>query len=69
LPELLRDQEQTNGLQVLPILRDDIFKLSDFPNHHRDPFDRLIAAQALRRGYQIVTHDPLIAQYGVPVLW
>ena len=36
--------------------------------HHRDPFDRLLIAQAFEEGYTIVTHDEAFAAYGVPVL-
>ena len=36
--------------------------------HHRDPFDRLLIAQALEEGYTVVTHDAAFAPYGVPLL-
>jgi PIN domain nuclease of toxin-antitoxin system len=39
------------------------------PTHHRDPFDRMLVAQAQSEGYTIVTRDRRIAAYGVPVLW
>jgi PIN domain nuclease of toxin-antitoxin system len=39
------------------------------PHHHRDPFDRMIVAQAQCEGLTIVTRDPRIGAYGVPVLW
>jgi PIN domain nuclease of toxin-antitoxin system len=39
------------------------------PTHHRDPFDRLLVAQATVAGVPIVTSDPLIAKYGVPLIW
>jgi len=38
------------------------------PLHHRDPFDRLLVAQALVEGLILVTSDKKLAQYGVPVL-
>ncbi|HEY3115329.1 MAG TPA: type II toxin-antitoxin system VapC family toxin, partial [Chloroflexota bacterium] len=38
------------------------------PRHHRDPFDRLLIAQATVEGVRIVTSDPLVARYDVPVL-
>jgi PIN domain nuclease of toxin-antitoxin system len=41
---------------------------SGSPWHHRDPFDRLLVAQALERGYAIVTRDPVFASYGVAVV-
>ncbi len=39
------------------------------PLHHRDPFDRLLIAQAKREGCAILTKDPAFAAYGVPVVW
>lgn len=39
------------------------------PGDHRDPFDRLIAAQALAEGLTIVTRDPELAAFGCKVLW
>lgn len=36
---------------------------------HRDPFDRLLAAQAISEGVPVVTRDPGIAAHGVPTLW
>ena len=39
------------------------------PRHHGDPFDRMLVAQAKCEGLTIVTHDPKIAAYDVPVLW
>jgi len=38
------------------------------PYHHRDPFDRLLVAQALVEGLILVTSDAKLAEYGVPVL-
>ena len=37
--------------------------------HHRDPFDRILVAQALEEGLTIVTHDPAFAAYAAPTLW
>jgi PIN domain nuclease of toxin-antitoxin system len=42
---------------------------ASLPNHHRDPFDRLLVAQALVEGATLVTADHLLPQYGVPLLW
>lgn len=37
--------------------------------HHRDPWDRLLIAQALVEGFSIVSSDRVFARYGVPVVW
>ena len=39
------------------------------PGPHRDPFDRMLAAQALLEGVPLVTNDPTFAGFGVNVLW
>ncbi len=39
------------------------------PPHHRDPFDRMIVAQAQSEGFTVATRDAQIAAYEVPVLW
>jgi PIN domain nuclease of toxin-antitoxin system len=39
------------------------------PQHHGDPFDRMIVAQALSEGFTVITRDERIAAYDVPVLW
>ena len=44
-------------------------RLLGLPNFHRDPFDRLLIAQALEEHLTIVTHDAIIGHYPVPVLW
>jgi PIN domain nuclease of toxin-antitoxin system len=54
---------------LLPITLDHIDALSRLPNHHRDPFDRLLIAQAIHEKLTIVTSDKIIAQYAAPVLW
>ncbi|MHB8490760.1 MAG: type II toxin-antitoxin system VapC family toxin [Solirubrobacteraceae bacterium] len=41
----------------------------ELPLHHRDPFDRMIVAQATSEGLTVLTSDPRFAAYGVPVLW
>ena len=69
LADVLRDQQQQNGLALEPVTLEDILALSALPTLHRDPFDRLIIAQANRRGFHLVTHDPALARYPVEVLW
>lgn len=48
---------------------EDTEKLEALPPHHRDPFDRMLVAQALVDGVPIVTRDPWIARYGVQTIW
>lgn len=53
----------------LPITIAHTERLRDLPAHHRDPFDRLLIAQALEERLTIVTHDRIIAAYSVARLW
>ncbi len=68
LPELIREQ-QGNGLEILPVEPNHIFALDSLPNHHKDPFDRLLIAQAIVEGAILVSADPLVKQYPVSVEW
>ena len=43
--------------------------MAQLPFHHRDPFDRLVAAQAIEEGLAVVTADPVFVQYGVKRVW
>ena len=69
LDNLLREHEQRNGLLLETVTRTDILALSTLPPHHRDPFDRILVAQAKRGGFRLVSCDPEIARYDVEVLW
>ncbi len=62
-------EQQKNGLQLLPIALSHIFTLDRLPNHHRDPFDRLLIAQAIAENIPILSRDSIFAQYPVQVIW
>ncbi len=57
------------GFQVLPILPIHTAALIRLPFHHRDPFDRLLVAQALAENIPLVSTDTIFDQYGVNRLW
>jgi PIN domain nuclease of toxin-antitoxin system len=57
------------GLRVLPIRLRHVLRLIDLPDHHRDPFDRLLVAQAQAESMPILTRDGFIARYDVRVVW
>ncbi|MBV8889545.1 MAG: type II toxin-antitoxin system VapC family toxin [Alphaproteobacteria bacterium] len=44
-------------------------RLERLPHIHRDPFDRMMIAQALAEGFPIATRDPVFAAYGVQTIW
>ena len=43
--------------------------VAELPWHHRDPFDRILVAQARSEGAVLVSRDDLLASYGVPMVW
>jgi len=58
-----------NGINLLPILPGHIRTVSALPWLHRDPFDRLMIAQAQEDSLSIVTSDGTFSEYGVAVVW
>lgn len=57
------------GMQGLPIEHVHALEVASLPQHHHDPFDRMIIAQALIEGMAVVTADEKIAVYGVEAIW
>ncbi len=57
------------GAQALPIGVDHAEAIGELPWHHRDPFDRLLVAQAQIERAVLVSDDDALAPYGVPMLW
>jgi PIN domain nuclease of toxin-antitoxin system len=57
------------GLQMLPIEWSHAAAVETLPFHHRDPFDRLLVAQAQMEDLSIVSGDPAFPKYGVRVIW
>jgi PIN domain nuclease of toxin-antitoxin system len=60
-------QTEIWSIRSLPISREHMYRSSELPDHHRDPFDRLLVAAALAEGATILTPDPAIHRY--PVSW
>jgi PIN domain nuclease of toxin-antitoxin system len=69
LPESLLSALAEEGFAELPISSAHALRASALPPHHRDPFDRMLVAQAQSEGLTLVTGDARIAAYDVPVLW
>ena len=65
----LERQIVTWGLDCLSLRRADIYRASELPAHHRDPFDRLLVASALGSTATILTPDKAIQQYPVSCRW
>lgn len=56
------------GMRTLPLTPQHGLAIADLPLHHRDPFDRLLIAQARTEDLTVLTADPRIRQYDVPVI-
>jgi len=65
----LERQAEDWNLVGLPLRRTDIYRASELPAHHRDPFDRLLVAAAIGADAIILTPDAAIAQYPVSCRW
>lgn len=57
------------GAQPLPVTLDHAAAVGELPWHHRDPFDRLLVAQALTEDAAIVSRDEPLSAYGVTIIW
>jgi PIN domain nuclease of toxin-antitoxin system len=68
-PDDLVEVVADEGFAFLGVSPWHAWRVTTLPPHHRDPFDRLLAAQALVEGVPIVTADPQFGPYGVGVRW
>ncbi|HME06501.1 MAG TPA: type II toxin-antitoxin system VapC family toxin [Bryobacteraceae bacterium] len=57
------------GIPALAIRTTHIHALAALPELHKDPFDRILVAQAIAEGLTLVSKDAVLARYGVPVIW
>lgn len=68
--DLIPSELEAQSIQVLQIEHRHLVRLLELPlRDHRDPFDRLIAAQALAEGVPVVSPDPAFRGYGVELIW
>jgi PIN domain nuclease of toxin-antitoxin system len=68
-PDDLEVVVEAAGFSKRAVTFADALRVGNLPLHHKDPFDRMLVAQALVDGASIVSCDPLIAQYAVPIVW
>jgi len=69
LREIFPGHLETLRIDILPIQPPHLHRLLELPRHHGDPFDRLIAAQALSEDFTLVGCDAAFDAYGVRRLW
>ena len=65
----IREQLSLNAIESLPVVLDHALQVLTLPDHHRDPFDRMLVAQSRVEKLPILTADPQIRAYGVEVIW
>ena len=69
IDRFLPQQMASNGIRELPVEMRHATRVARLPFHHRDPFDRLLAAQALEEGLSIVSADHIFKRYGLTRIW
>lgn len=69
LPADIETMVASQGFSVLSITFVHLRRFGMLPRHHRDPFDRMMIAQALAEGIPIATGDRIFPAYGVQVVW
>lgn len=70
LPEFwIEEQLRLQDIEVLPLQRSVLYRSGSLPPIHKDPFDRVIAAEALHRDLRLLSPDEPFRKYGCAVLW
>jgi PIN domain nuclease of toxin-antitoxin system len=69
LPEIIQSQRQTNNVQILTVELEHVLELQNLPYHHKDPFDRLLIAQANAEDAQLVSGDSVFSEYPINLIW
>ena len=67
-PENLKEVIIDSGFELMPIDYEHTWHVKDLPPHHKDPFDRLLVAQATVENLTLVTRDPKLKPYNVSTL-
>jgi len=68
IPSAFREILDQQSFNWLSITVEHAHALESLPAHHRDPFDRMLAAQARVEGFTVVTHDAVFRKYKIPVM-
>jgi PIN domain nuclease of toxin-antitoxin system len=69
LERYIPDQLERNAFQALPVRIEHALRVAALPELHRDPFDRLLVAQAVVEGLAILSKDRRLAGYPARVIW
>lgn len=69
LEELVPAKMSQFDFPLLPLDLPSLFRVQHLPFHHKDPFDRLLIAQAIEHNLQIVSSDEVFDRYGIARIW
>lgn len=69
LQALIESQQQQNHIKLVPVNLEHVLALDGMPLYHKDPFNRLLIAQASVENVVLLSHDAMISQYDVNVQW
>lgn len=69
LEVLIKKQQELNAFRILPVELKHIFELNKLPEPHKDPFDRLLIAQANSEKAFIISADGVFSNYPVQLIW
>lgn len=67
-PYLVRELAK-NRIEILPVKMDHVLRIESLPQHHRDPFDRILIAQSLEENLPLITADPVFEKYSIRIIW
>ena len=67
-PDNLKEVIANAKFELMSIDYEHVWQVKDLPSHHRDPFDRLLVSQATVENLTLVTRDPKLQAYNVPIL-
>ena len=69
LEDVIREEQARNSFMLLPVELSHVLALAKLPSHHKDPFDRLLIAQATTENMSLVSADRHFSSYQVSLLW
>lgn len=69
LADIVDHQQKSNRVQLLPITLSHVLTLDTLPLHHRDPFDRILIAQANAEGATLLSRDSVFSKYTLSLWW
>jgi len=67
--ETIQDELKVNAIQWLPVEMPHCAQLTKLPFHHRDPFDRMLIAQAMVEDLQLLSRDRRFSAYDIKRIW